>query len=65
MDSTRENWNYIFTGLITLNERLEQLGINAVNDDSVELNSLFLENPLVNTTTNYTESQENNGGNHV
>jgi len=63
VDSTRENWNYIFTDLITLNDRLEQLGINAVDHDSDELKSLLLLNPLINTTINYIESQANNWGN--
>lgn len=65
MDSHRENWNCIFAGLITLNERLEQLGINAVTNDSDELRSLSLKNPLLNTTTNYPVAQEYDGGNDV
>ena len=65
VDSGRENWNCIFTDLITLNERLEQLGINEVSHDSDELKSYSLKNPQTNSTTNYHLAQENIRGSHV
>ena len=65
VDSHRENWNCIFADLITLNERLEQLGINEVSHDSVELKSYSLKNPQTNSTTNYLLAQENIRGSHV
>ncbi len=33
VDSDRDNWNCIFSGLIELNNRLEQLGIDAMIHD--------------------------------
>lgn len=51
VDSSRENWNYIFSGLIELNNRLEQLGIDAMIHDADDSASLFPVNPPMNSTT--------------
>ncbi len=65
VDSGRENWNCIFADLITLNERLEQLGINDVSHDSDELKSYSLKNPPTNSTTSLNFAQENLRSSHV
>ncbi|MCA9346512.1 hypothetical protein KC960_03415 [Candidatus Saccharibacteria bacterium] len=51
VDSSRENWNYIFSGLIELNNRLEQLGIDAMIHDADKSESLLPVNPPKNITT--------------
>jgi hypothetical protein len=65
VDSGRENWNCIFADLITLNERLEQLGINDVSHDSDELKSYSLNNPPTNSTTSLNFAQEYLRSSHV
>jgi hypothetical protein len=58
VDSSRENWNCIFADLITLNERLVQLGIECVTNDSEILNSFSPKNPKINSTTSINFAQE-------
>lgn len=45
MDSNRGNWHYIFFDLIELNNRLEQLKVDAIVLDSDKLASFLPINP--------------------
>ena len=65
VDSSRENWNYIFSGLIELNNRLEQLGIDAMIHDADDSASLFPVNPPMNSTTFNLSAQGRVRSNHV
>ena len=58
MDSNRGNWNYIFSDLIELNNRLEQLGIDAKIHDTDITASLLPVNPPMNSTILNPSSQE-------
>lgn len=65
VDSNRDNWNYIFSDLIELNNRLEQLGIDAMIHDTDKSVSLLPVNPLMNSTTFNLSAQEDVRSNHV
>jgi hypothetical protein len=65
VDSNRDKWNYIFSGLVELNNRLEQLGIDAMIHDTDKSVSLLPVNPLINSTTLNPTAQEDIGSSHV
>ena len=65
VDSSRENWNYIFSGLIELNNRLEQLGIDAMIHDADDSASIFPVNPPMNSTTFNLSAQGRVRSSHV
>lgn len=65
VDSNRDKWNYIFSGLIELNNRLEQLGIDAMIHDADKSASLLPVNPPMNSTTFNLSAQEDVRSNHV
>jgi len=65
VDSSRENWNCIFSGLIELDNRLGQLGIDAIYHEYVNTDSCLPENPLQNVTTINTLAQEFGGARRV
>ena len=65
VDSNRDKWNYIFSGLVELNNRLEQLGIDAMIHDTDKSVSLLPVNPPMNITTFNPSTQEDVRSNHV
>jgi hypothetical protein len=65
VDSNRSNWNYIFSGLIELNNRLEQLGLDVMIHDTDKSKSLLPVNPLMNITTFDPSAQEVVRNSHV